>query len=180
LLDRRQRNIENQRTLKTLGRYSESPDEIIIQLVGDDYRCLGSAQEVSRENEQTKIWEALDQAAGIGVDENITSSKSRYLKHHRETWVEARREYPEAKFLEFSIKHERLDTPDFLERWKKRKDEFDLLLDEMRKGKAAVWEIHEKCIMLIFQTVAVSCGSGLDDLTGSLFWMSRFSKVSRN
>jgi hypothetical protein len=56
------RNIENQRTLKTLGRYSESPDEIIIQLVGDDYRCLGSAQEVSRENEQTKIWEALDQA----------------------------------------------------------------------------------------------------------------------
>ena len=41
----------------------------MIQLVGDDYRCLGIAQEVSRQSEQTKILEALDQGQGMTVDE---------------------------------------------------------------------------------------------------------------
>ena len=53
-LDRRNGNLENQRTLRTIARYQESPEELIIELVGDNYRCLGTAKELGKETEERK------------------------------------------------------------------------------------------------------------------------------
>jgi predicted ATP-dependent serine protease len=46
-LERRPGEVSNKRVLKTLGRYEESPPELIIELVGDDYNVLGTPEEFS-------------------------------------------------------------------------------------------------------------------------------------
>ena len=93
----------------------------------------------------------------------------RYLKHLRTTWVWGKREYSEAKFLELCGNRQRLDTPEFLERWKTRKTLFEVLKAEMRKPESAVWEIYEK----MYHGGCPKCQSFLElrfsDLTGNLF-----------
>jgi hypothetical protein len=44
-LERRPGEVSNKRVLKTLGRYDDSPPELIIELVGDDYNVLGTPEE---------------------------------------------------------------------------------------------------------------------------------------
>jgi hypothetical protein len=54
-LERRQGEVSNKRVLKTLGRYEESPPELIIELVGDDYNVLGTPEEFSETQAFEKI-----------------------------------------------------------------------------------------------------------------------------
>jgi hypothetical protein len=44
-LERRPGEVSNRRVLKTLGRYEDCPPELIIELVGEDYRVLGTPQQ---------------------------------------------------------------------------------------------------------------------------------------
>jgi hypothetical protein len=44
-LERRPGEASNKRILKTLGRYDDSPPELVIELVGDDYNVLGTPEE---------------------------------------------------------------------------------------------------------------------------------------
>ena len=59
LLDRRQGGTQTQRSLKTLGRYAESPKELLIDLIEDEYQVLGTPDEVGKLAALTKIREAL-------------------------------------------------------------------------------------------------------------------------
>ncbi len=59
LLDRRQGGTTTQRTVKTLGRYAESPRELLIDLVENEYTVLGTPEEVGRLAALTKVQEAL-------------------------------------------------------------------------------------------------------------------------
>jgi len=58
-LDKRAGGTENQRVLKALGRYDESPSEVILELDGDAYRSLGTADEFTLKSKQDKILAAL-------------------------------------------------------------------------------------------------------------------------
>ncbi len=51
--------ITNKRLLKTLGRYAESPSELVIELVGNEYRVVGTREEVGQRAEMYKVREAL-------------------------------------------------------------------------------------------------------------------------
>ncbi len=61
LLDRRQGGESTQRVLRTLGRYDETPRELILALVGDEYLKLGSPEELDLEAARRKVWEALSE-----------------------------------------------------------------------------------------------------------------------
>ena len=50
ILEMRQVGKKNQRILKTIGRYSDSPPELILELQDDEWICLGTgAEAVQRE-----------------------------------------------------------------------------------------------------------------------------------
>ena len=51
--------MNNKRLLKTLGRYAESPSELVIELVGNKFRVVGTREEVSRRAEMDKVREVL-------------------------------------------------------------------------------------------------------------------------
>ncbi|MBI4610228.1 MAG: AAA family ATPase [Candidatus Rokubacteria bacterium] len=59
LLDRRQGGKDTQRVLRALGRYAETPRELILELVGDEYRKVGTAEELGLEAMKTKVLAAL-------------------------------------------------------------------------------------------------------------------------
>jgi len=61
ILDRRQGGAKNQRLLTTLGRYDESPPELVIELIGNAYRLLGTPEQVGKEAAQEKVLAALTQ-----------------------------------------------------------------------------------------------------------------------
>lgn len=61
LLDRTQGGTKTQRSLKTFGRYAESPIELLIDLVDDEYRVLGTPGELSREAVLSKVRDVLGQ-----------------------------------------------------------------------------------------------------------------------
>jgi KaiC/GvpD/RAD55 family RecA-like ATPase len=54
-LERRPGEASNKRTLKTLGRYEDSPPELIIELVGDDYNVLGTPEEFGESQAMEKV-----------------------------------------------------------------------------------------------------------------------------
>jgi hypothetical protein len=54
-LERRPGEASNKRTLKTLGRYDESPPELIVELVCDDYKVLGTPEEFGQSQALEKV-----------------------------------------------------------------------------------------------------------------------------
>ena len=60
-LEHRQGGGPNQRVLRTLGRYAESPDELIIELQGNEYICLGSGAEAFKREQEALVLHALRQ-----------------------------------------------------------------------------------------------------------------------
>jgi len=58
-LEERQGGRSNQRVLKTLGRYSETPPELILELQDDEWRCLGTGAEAVQMNQNELIFRAL-------------------------------------------------------------------------------------------------------------------------
>ncbi len=62
LLDHRQGGKAHHRVLRTIGRYDETPRELIIALVGDEYHKLGTPEELELEASKGKVWEALSEA----------------------------------------------------------------------------------------------------------------------
>jgi len=77
MLDRRQGGTPTQRVLRALGRYDETPGEVILDLAGNEYRRLGTSGELSREAKEAKVWAALSEeprdvatvAQGAGLKE---------------------------------------------------------------------------------------------------------------
>lgn len=51
--------VSNRRILKTLGRYSETPKEQVIELKGTDYELIGSRDEAGRRGNVEKVLQAL-------------------------------------------------------------------------------------------------------------------------
>jgi hypothetical protein len=49
----------NKRGLRTLGRYEDSPPELVIELVGDDYNVLGTPEEFGEIQAVEKVKTAL-------------------------------------------------------------------------------------------------------------------------
>jgi len=60
LLEKRQGGNSSQRVLKALGRYADSPDELFIEFDGDQYRSLGTADQVEFEVTKRKVEAVLD------------------------------------------------------------------------------------------------------------------------
>ena len=54
-LERRPGEASNKRSLKTLGRYDESPPELVIELVGDDYKVLGTPEQFGESQALEKV-----------------------------------------------------------------------------------------------------------------------------
>jgi len=61
MLERRQGGEPAHRVLRTLGRYDETPRELIIDLDGDDYRALGTAEQLDRAAATAKVQAAMSE-----------------------------------------------------------------------------------------------------------------------
>jgi len=59
LLDRQPGGATNQRVLKTIGRYDESPSEVVVELTPEGFENRGTPQEVDLETEKSKVLAAL-------------------------------------------------------------------------------------------------------------------------
>lgn len=59
LLDRREGGEPTHRVLRGLGRYSETPHELVLDFVSDNYRKLGTLEELSLETQSKIVWDAL-------------------------------------------------------------------------------------------------------------------------
>jgi hypothetical protein len=68
LLDHRQGGSPNERVLRSIGRYDDTPKALILQLVGNDYAVLGTAEEVSEHAVLDTVATALsDEWQGISA-----------------------------------------------------------------------------------------------------------------
>lgn len=63
MLERPQGQKGSKRTLKALGRYADTPGEVILELVGNEYRKLGTPGELSEEAVRVKVLAALTDEA---------------------------------------------------------------------------------------------------------------------
>jgi hypothetical protein len=68
ILDRRPGETSNKRLLKTLGRYEDSPKEIIIELVGNDYSVLGTPEQEGHAQAVGKVRDALTATDGKTIE----------------------------------------------------------------------------------------------------------------
>jgi RecA-family ATPase len=59
-LERRQGGADNQRILKTLGRYAESPEDLVIELKANQWLARGSAADDRHEQIKTAVEQAMD------------------------------------------------------------------------------------------------------------------------
>lgn len=59
MLERLPGEKTNKRLLKTIGRYAESPSELVIELVGNEYQVVGTREEVGRKANIDKVREVL-------------------------------------------------------------------------------------------------------------------------
>jgi hypothetical protein len=60
-LDRRQGGEKTHRVLRTMGRYDETPAELVLELDGDEYRKLGVPQDLDRRAKEKKVWTSLSE-----------------------------------------------------------------------------------------------------------------------
>jgi putative DNA primase/helicase len=56
------------RILRTLGRYDETPPEVVIELDGTSYRSLGTSEELSARADQRRVWKALSKTPQTSED----------------------------------------------------------------------------------------------------------------
>jgi hypothetical protein len=68
ILDRRPGETSNKRLLKTLGRYEDSPKEIIIELDGNDYRVLGTPEQEGFTQAVEKVRDVLTPEPGKTIE----------------------------------------------------------------------------------------------------------------
>jgi hypothetical protein len=69
-LDRRQGGKQvNQRVLRALGRYDETPRELVIELAGNTYQKLGTPAELGLKAAKELLWKALSEEVSQDVDE---------------------------------------------------------------------------------------------------------------
>ncbi|MFI5342042.1 MAG: AAA family ATPase [Candidatus Methylomirabilales bacterium] len=61
MLDRRQGGERSHRVLRTLGRYEETPPELILVLAGSEFRKLGTPEEVSQQARAETVWAVLSE-----------------------------------------------------------------------------------------------------------------------
>ncbi len=59
MLDKRQGGNKDQRMLRTVGRYAETPPELVLELAEEEYRNLGTPEEVGRDANMMKVWAVL-------------------------------------------------------------------------------------------------------------------------
>jgi len=59
ILERRPGRNTSQRTLRALGRYSESPSEVVLDYQPYEYRLLGAIADVDREAQVSRVWAVL-------------------------------------------------------------------------------------------------------------------------
>ncbi len=59
ILERRPGGNTSQRTLRALGRYSESPSEVVLDYQPYEYRLLGAIADVDREAQSSRVWTVL-------------------------------------------------------------------------------------------------------------------------
>jgi hypothetical protein len=50
----------NRRVIKAIGRYDDTPPELVVELTDEGYRTIGTPTEASREEDASKILRALD------------------------------------------------------------------------------------------------------------------------
>lgn len=62
LLSKRQGRGSTQRILKAIGRYDETPRELVIELDGAEYRRLGTSEDMEAAAQQARVWGALTDA----------------------------------------------------------------------------------------------------------------------
>jgi AAA domain-containing protein len=80
MLERRQGGNSNQRTLKAIGRYDETPGELILELDGDAYQLVGAPDGQGQEARGRRVLEALTEepqdveavAAKAGLSPKLT------------------------------------------------------------------------------------------------------------
>ena len=51
-----------QRKLETVSRYADTPSELVIELKEDEYRVLGTPDEISASAKVEKLWTALSES----------------------------------------------------------------------------------------------------------------------
>lgn len=82
-LDRRQGGEKTHRVLRTLGRYDETPAELVLDLVGDEYRKLGVPQDLDRRAKEEKVWSSLSEEGldvpTVAQKAGLTESETRKL-----------------------------------------------------------------------------------------------------
>ena len=71
ILDRRPGETSNKRLLKTLGRYEDSPKEIIIELDGNDYRVLGTPEQEGHAQAVAKVHDMLQPRPGKTIEMDV-------------------------------------------------------------------------------------------------------------
>jgi len=59
LLQKAQGGSSNRRVLKCIGRYDETPREVVLELEGDEYRLLGKPEDLDLEMAKGKVLQAL-------------------------------------------------------------------------------------------------------------------------
>jgi KaiC/GvpD/RAD55 family RecA-like ATPase len=95
ILDRRHGGTKTQRTLKIQGRYSESPDELILDFVDGQYESLGDPENVDRESSKKCVIKLLSETGGgMTVPAIVEALKGHGLKEFniRETLIELENE----------------------------------------------------------------------------------------
>jgi hypothetical protein len=92
MLERRQGGTPTQRVLRALGRYDETPGEVILDLAGDEYRRLGTSEELKSGAKEGKVWAALSSeeardVATIAKGAGLTEKETRKILEGLETRV---------------------------------------------------------------------------------------------
>jgi hypothetical protein len=54
---------DNRRVLRSLGRYEETPRDLVLELDGNNYRALGTPEDVGQDAAKRKVWDALSSVA---------------------------------------------------------------------------------------------------------------------
>jgi KaiC/GvpD/RAD55 family RecA-like ATPase len=76
-LRRRDGGSPNQRVLHARGRYAETPEELVIELDGNEYRRVGSPAELTREAIAADVWSVLSVHVPQTPDEIVAAMKAK-------------------------------------------------------------------------------------------------------
>jgi len=74
MLDKRQGGTPSHRVIRALGRYEETPAELILDLAGDKYQMLGKPEEADLEAIKAKVRAALSRSSPLAIDQIVEST----------------------------------------------------------------------------------------------------------